>query len=172
MTAARPRRLHAPASARPRQAPHVILLRVARPNPPPSSAWRFRHWTPYHPLLSSSSVPRNRKRASTALTIPFRVSTPPSAPLHSGELVEPVPGRRNPSSTPDFVQATPLTASTGESHPEPLHPQLAAPLLTLYSSSRHRARRSRKPFLGAPPPPRIVAVPSLLRHLHAAPPSR
>jgi hypothetical protein len=132
------------------------LAAAARPDPPPFRPMPHARW------MTTPTIPFSREHPTTR----------PSAPLHSGELVEPVPGRWNPSSAPDFIQATPSIASTGESLLEPLHPRLAAPLLILYSSLRCRARRSRTPFLGAPPPPRSAATLGLLLRLHAAPPSR
>jgi hypothetical protein len=52
------------------------------------------------------------------------------------------------------------------------------PLLTPYSSSRCRARRSHTPFLRAPPPPRTAAAPRrassvvfMLRHRDGEPPA-
>jgi hypothetical protein len=76
-TAGRPRQ---PCTAAGARHPHTVLLRVARPNPSlPSSFLRVVPPAPdpHHPLLSSSSVPRDHKRASTAPAIPFPVSTPP-----------------------------------------------------------------------------------------------
>jgi hypothetical protein len=146
----------------------------ARASSPPSSTWHRPHRTP---TIPSSLLPqccamakgRRRPRHSLFSRAPHRrpKSTPPS-----DELVEPVPGCQNPSSVLDFVQPTPSTASTGESHPEPLHPRLATPLLSPYSSSRCSAHRSGTPFLRTPPPPRIAATSGLLRRLHATPPSR
>jgi hypothetical protein len=77
---------------------------------------------------------------------------------------------------PDFIQASPSAASTGESRPKSLHPRLAAPLLTLYSSSRRRARWSHTLFLRAPPPPRTATAPAsfaifMPRHRHGEPPA-
>jgi hypothetical protein len=82
---------HWTTTGRPRQPradarhPHTVLLRVAQLNPSlPSSFLRVVPPAPdpRHLLLSSSSVPRDRKRASTAPAIPFPVSTPPRDRAH------------------------------------------------------------------------------------------
>jgi hypothetical protein len=167
---------------------HASLCRVAtthhlaplqlRASPPPSSAWCCPHRTP---TIPSSLLPqchatakgRRHPRHSLFSRAPHRR---PKSSLPSDGLVEPVLGRRNPSSTPDFIQATPPTASTGESHPEPLHPRLVAPLLTpiLPRDAGHvgAARRSseHRHRLG-PPPHRTSSAIFMSRHCHGEPPA-
>jgi hypothetical protein len=127
--------------------------------PPYSSA---HHGQPPPPPSSFATLFKERRSPPSPLLFSrphsLSLSTPPKNQAHPRTL--------------DFVQATPPTASTGESCPEPLHSRLATPLLTPYSSSRHRSRRSRMSFLGAPPPPRTTPAAGLLRCLPATPLSR
>jgi hypothetical protein len=88
-----------PTSAdRPPRLPPSAWHDRARASPPPSSAWCRLHRTP---TIPSSLLPQYRATAKGCRPpLPFLFPrAPPRRPkstLHSDELVEPVPGRRNP----------------------------------------------------------------------------
>jgi hypothetical protein len=132
-----PHRPCTPASARPHQPPHAVLLLVAWLNPGlPSSFLRVASPTPdpHHPLLSSPLVPHGHERTPTSLPFLFLMSTSPKTQIHpafrrarwaSSRSPEPVlRARFLPSHTTDHLHRwEPPRApppSTGRAPPHPL----------------------------------------------------